>query len=61
MFKLYEDRIKMVKRIFVTLDDDQYNILQGIKGMGTKDAEIIRNIVIAYLSEKSYIKKASSE
>jgi len=51
----------MVKRVFVTLDDDQYQIIQGIKGMGTKDAEKIRNIVIAYLSEKSYIKKASTE
>ncbi len=43
----------------LTLDDDQYDILQGIKGMGTKDAEIARNIIIAYLSEKSYIKNAS--
>jgi hypothetical protein len=51
----------MVKRIMVTLDEDQYRILQGIKGMGTKDAEIVRNIVVAYLSEKSYIKKASGE
>jgi hypothetical protein len=25
------------------------------------DAEIVRNIVVAYLSEKSYIKKASGE
>ncbi len=49
----------MVKRILVTLDDEQYKILQGIKGMGSKDAEIVRNIVVAYLSEKSYIKKAS--
>lgn len=49
----------MVKRVLVTLDNEQYGILQGIKGMGTKDAEIIRNIIIAYLSEKSYIKKAS--
>jgi hypothetical protein len=49
----------LVKRILITLDDDQYRILQNIKGFGTKDAERIRNILIAYLSEKSYIKKAS--
>ena len=49
----------MVKRIMVTLDDDQYRILKKLKGFGAKDAEIIRNIVIAYLSEKSYLKKAS--
>lgn len=51
----------MVKRVMVTLDDEQYKILQGIKGMGTKDAEIVRNIVVAYLSEKSYIKTASTK
>jgi hypothetical protein len=49
----------MVKRIMLTLDDEQYKILQGLKGMGHKDAEIIRNVVIAYLSEKGYIRKAS--
>jgi hypothetical protein len=48
-----------VRRILVTLDDEQLRILHQIKGVGTKDAEIIRNILIAYLSEKSYIKKAS--
>jgi len=49
----------MVKRIMVTLDGDQYKILQGLKGMGQKDAEIVRNIVIAWLAANSYIKKAS--
>jgi len=49
----------MVKRIMLTLDDEQYRILQTIRGMGLKDAEIVRNILIAYFSEKSYIKKAS--
>ena len=46
----------MVKRIMVTLDDDQYQILKALKGFGKKDAEIIRNLVLAYLSEKSYLK-----
>ena len=49
-------RYKMVKRIMVTLDDEQYTILTNLKGFGEKDAEKIRNIVIAYLSEKSYLK-----
>ena len=44
----------------VTLDDEQYEILSGIKGLGTKDAEKVRNILIAYFSEKGYVKKASS-
>jgi len=47
------------KRIMVTLDDDQYAILQSLKGMGTKDAERLRNVFVAYISEKSYVKKAS--
>lgn len=48
----------MVKRIMVTLDDEQYGILQGLKGFGEKDAEKLRNIFIAYMSEKSYLKNA---
>ena len=45
----------------LSIDDDLYSIIKGIKGMGKRDAEIVRNILIAYLSEKSYIKKASME
>jgi len=48
----------MVKRILVTLDDEQYEILESLKGFGEKDAEKLRNIFISYLSEKSYLKKA---
>lgn len=51
----------MPKRIMVTLDEEQYEILQSLKGFGTKDAEKLRNIFIAYLSEKSYLKEASKE
>jgi hypothetical protein len=49
----------MTKRILVTLDDDLYKIVKSLKGFGTKDAEIINKIVVAYLSEEGYIKKAS--
>lgn len=47
-----------MKRIMVTLDDEQYEILRSMKGFGTKDAEKLRNIFIAYISEKSYLKEA---
>jgi hypothetical protein len=47
----------MVKRIMVTLDDEQYEILRSMKGFGKTDAEKLRNIFIAYISEKSYIKE----
>lgn len=46
-----------MKRIMVTLDDEQYKILSSLKGFGTKDAEKLRNIFVAYLSEKSYLKE----
>ena len=50
---------KEVVRIMVTLDREQYEILKNVKGMGVKDAEKIRNIVLAWLAEKSFIKKHS--
>lgn len=43
----------MVKRILLTLNHDQYKIIQNLKGMDPKDAEIAKNIIIAYLSEKA--------
>ena len=46
----------MVKRIMVTMDDEQYAILKTLKGFGKKDAEKIKSIMIAYLSEKAYLK-----
>ncbi len=54
-----ETRKKDTVRIMVTLDKEQYEILKNVKGMGVKDAEKIRNIVIAWLAEKSFIKKHS--
>ena len=49
----------MTKRVMITLDDEQYEILSGIKGLGVKDAEKVRNVLIAYFSEKGYVKDAS--
>lgn len=48
-----------VQRILVTFDKDQIEILRSLKGFGTEDAEIVRSIVMAYLSEQNYIKQAS--
>ena len=45
----------MIKRISISVDKDQAVILKKLKGFGTKDAEKIKNIVIAYLSEKGYL------
>jgi hypothetical protein len=54
---MIEECSKMVKRIMVTLDDEQHRTLRGLAGFGTKDAERIRNMLAAYISEKSYLKK----
>lgn len=45
-----------MKRIHLTISDDQWKIIQKFKGvMGQTDAEIVRNIVLAWLAEKSLI------
>lgn len=48
-----------VQRVVVTFDKDQIEIIRSLKGFGTEDAEIVRSIVMAYLSEHNYIKQAS--
>ena len=49
------------KRVTVTIPEGIWNLIETkLKGvMGDKDSEIIRNIVIAWLSEKSYLKNQS--
>jgi hypothetical protein len=47
------------KLVNVTFDEDQMKIIRSLKGFGTEDAEIVRSIVVAYLSEHNYIKQAS--
>ena len=42
----------MTKRIQVNLDKDLLDIIRNLKGFGKKDAERLKNIIIAYLSEK---------
>ena len=48
-----------VQRILVTFDRDQIEIIRSLKGFGTEDTEIVRSIVMAYLSVHDYIKQAS--
>jgi len=48
-----------IQRILVTFDKDQIEMIRSLKGFGTEDAEIVRSIVMAYLSEHNYIKQAS--
>lgn len=45
----------MAKRVSISLDEEQSKLLEIVKGFGTKDAEKVKNILMAYLSEKGYL------
>ena len=45
----------MTKRIQVNLDDEILEIIRKMKGFGNKDAERLKNIIIAYLAGKGRI------
>ncbi len=51
----------MSKRIIVTLPEETYKLMRHLEGMGEKDAEIIRNIVISWMAEKSMISTAAKQ
>ena len=45
-----------MKRIQVTFTNEQWKLIEKLKGeMGVTDSEVIRNIVMAWLVEKSFI------
>jgi len=45
-----------VKRLQVTFTEEQWSLIERFRGvMGNEDAEIVRNIVLAWLSEKSVV------
>jgi len=47
----------MGKRVSISLDEEQIELLHQVKGFGTKEAEKVKNILMAYLSEKGYLKQ----
>lgn len=45
-----------VKRVHLTFSNEQWELIEKTKGIiGKTDAEIVRNIVLAWLAEKSII------
>jgi len=47
-----------MKRVLVSLPEGIFSILKELKGkLGESDSEIVRSIVIAYLSEQGYMTK----
>ena len=45
----------MVKRISISLDEEQIRLLHSVRGFGTKEAEKVKALMLAYLSEKGYL------
>ena len=51
--------MKDTKRIQVSLTSNQWKLIEHFKGeFGDTDAEVIRNIVLSWLSEKGFISDA---
>jgi len=45
-----------IKRIQVTFTKEQWELIEKLKGeMGLSDSEVVRNIVLGWLIEKSFI------
>ncbi len=46
-----------MKRVMVNFTDRQWELLEKLRGiLGNSDSEIVRNIVLMFLSEKGYLK-----
>jgi len=51
-----------VKRVQVTFTEEQWKLIEKFRGiMGNEDAELVRNIVLSWLSEKSIVSSAVKE
>ena len=47
----------MAKRVSISLDKEQEELLKKLKGFGIKEAEKVKNILLAYLSEKGFMEE----
>ena len=51
-----------MKRILLSLPDETKKIVDTLKGVfGESDSEVVRTIVIAFLSEKGYLPKRGKQ
>jgi len=47
---------ELMKRVQVTFTKEQWELIEKLKGeMGISDSEIVRNIVLGWLMEKSFV------
>lgn len=47
----------MTSRVSISLDEDQVKLLNSIQGFGVKKAEKVKNMMMAYLSDRGYIEE----
>ena len=51
-----------MKKVLVSIPEGTYKLIQELKGkFGESDSEIIRTIVISFLSEKGYLSKRQKQ
>ena len=51
-----------IKRVHVTFTKTQWDIIEKLKEhFGDSDADVVRNIVIAWLAEKSFITQSAKK
>lgn len=51
-----------MKRVLVSLPEGIFSILEELRGkIGESDSEIVRSIVITYLSEQGYMAKGEKK
>lgn len=47
-----------MKKVLVSIPEGIYRLIQELKGVfGESDSEVIRTIVVSFLSEKGYLSK----
>ena len=50
----------MMKKILVSLPEGVFDLVRNLRGeLGESDSEVVRNIIVAYLSEQGYFSKIS--
>ena len=62
MCRLKHSERGKVKRVQVTFTAEQWRLIERFKGvMGSDDAEVVRNIVLAWLVEMSVVSSSVKE
>ena len=59
MIELKHKNLGQPKRVQVSFTEEQWALIDRFRGvLGKEDAEIVRNIVLSWLSEKSIVSSA---